>query len=290
MDEAAKSESIGFWPLTMDIVFKLIFGVEKSLAILMDFLRSVLDQPAEEFEAIELVDPHLWQEHPEDKLGILDIKVKTKKSEPINVETQVLHKSNFAKRVSFYQAKMIAEQVGKGDDYKKIQKVVSIIITDYKMFPDDGHYYSRFTMYDPAKGRQFSEMQEIHVLELPKLPETKDGTDRWAWSKFLKAENMEELKMIAEMYPATEIKQAVARYAEMMQDEKTRKLIEARQIYEIDRREEREDARKKGEAIGEVRGQEKERLEIAKKALADGLSVEVISSFTGLDIETIRKL
>ncbi|MCL1991339.1 MAG: Rpn family recombination-promoting nuclease/putative transposase [Spirochaetes bacterium] len=164
MDNAAESEITVFWSPTIDIVFKLIFGDVKSVAILISFLKAVLDLPEEEFEAIEIVDPHLLREHLDDKLGILDVKVKTKKGVTINIEIQVQPKDDFPKRVSFYQAKMITEQMGKGGDYGDIQKVVSIIITDYKLFPDDGQYHSRFTMYDPASGRQFSETQEIHVL------------------------------------------------------------------------------------------------------------------------------
>ncbi|MCL1991891.1 MAG: Rpn family recombination-promoting nuclease/putative transposase [Spirochaetes bacterium] len=293
-NEAEECKITVFLSPTIDLLFKLIFGDAKSVAILIGFLKAVLGLPAEEFESIEIVNPHLLQEHLDDKLGILDLKVKTKKGLTINVEIQVQPRSNFAKRVSFYQAKMIGEQMGKGSDYSGIQKVVSIIIVDYKLFPDEGHYHSRFTMYDPKNGRQFSETQEIHVLELPKLPETEDGTERWGWGKFFKAKSMEELEMTAEMFPATEIKQAVARYAELTQDQKTRMLIEARQIYEIDRREERDFARREGEAIGEARGRlegEARAMEAAaRKALAGGLSPEAISSFTGLDIETIRRL
>jgi len=88
--------------------------------------------------------------------------------------------------------------------------------------------------------------------------------------------------MIAEKYPATEIKQATARLAELTQDQRTRMLLEARQIYEVDRRQERAFARREG--------REEAMEAAARKALADGLSAEAISSFTGLDIETIRKL
>jgi len=168
----------------------------------------------------------------------------------VSIEIQMQPKSDFAKRVSFYQAKMITEQVSKGSEYSDIQKVVSIIIADYKMFPDDGHYHSRFTMYDPANGREFSEVQEIHVLELPKLPEKDDGTELWAWAKFFTLISRKEFDMLAEMYPATEIKQAVAVLAELSEDERTRMLMEARQIYEVDKRMERDFVRREGRAEG----------------------------------------
>ncbi|MCL1994529.1 MAG: hypothetical protein FWG66_16415 [Spirochaetes bacterium] len=98
--------------------------------------------------------------------------------------------------------------------------------------------------------------------------------------------------------PAEQVKRSTAVYAELAQDEKTRKLIEARQIYEIDRREEREDARKEGrvegriegEAIGEARGLEKASLLIAKSLLLAGDSPEKVSQVTGLDVETVKNL
>jgi len=82
--------------------------------------------------------------------------------------------------------------------------------------------------------------------------------------------------------PAEQAKQPTAACVELAQDEKTRKLMEARRIYEVDRKQERDYARKEGRV--------EERLEIAKKLLLAGDSPEKISQVTGLDIEAVRKL
>ena len=50
------------------------------------------------------------------------------------------------------------------------------------------------------------------------------------------------------------------------------------------------EGREEGHAEGLIEGMAKDRLEIAKNALAKGLSVEMIHEITGLDIETIKKL
>jgi hypothetical protein len=42
-----------------DIVFKLIFGDQRNADVLAAFLQAVLDLPAEEYEKIAVVDPHL---------------------------------------------------------------------------------------------------------------------------------------------------------------------------------------------------------------------------------------
>ena len=48
--------------------------------------------------------------------------------------------------------------------------------------------------------------------------------------------------------------------------------------------------REEGIAKGREEGMAKDKLEVAKKALAKGLSVEMIHEITELDIETIRRL
>jgi len=70
----------------VDIVFKLLFGDERSIEILIDFLKAVLSLPDDEFEEVTIVDPHLLREYDGDKLGILDVKVKTRTKKVIDVE------------------------------------------------------------------------------------------------------------------------------------------------------------------------------------------------------------
>jgi hypothetical protein len=43
-------------------------------------------------------------------------------------------------------------------------------------------------------------LQEIVILELPKVPEENDGTALWPWLKFFKCQTMEEMNMLASRY------------------------------------------------------------------------------------------
>jgi len=170
-----------------DIIFKLLFGDEKSVEILTDFLKAVLDIPESDYEDVAIVDPHLLRQHKDDKLGILDVKVKTKSKKIIDIEIQVKPRPNLEKRVMLYLSKMVAEQVGAGIDYSKIQRAISIVITDYTLKPNNRKYHNRFTLADET-GEQFTDILEVNTLELSKLPETEDGTPLWEWMKFLKSE------------------------------------------------------------------------------------------------------
>jgi predicted transposase/invertase (TIGR01784 family) len=66
-----------------DIVFKRLMSDQR---LLVSFLQSALDLPPEDYAEVEIVDPRLLGERPEDKLGILDVKVKTAQGNIVDIE------------------------------------------------------------------------------------------------------------------------------------------------------------------------------------------------------------
>ena len=85
-------------------------------------------------------------------------------------------------RIVFYGSKLITEQLGSGGKYDEIQKVISIVITNEELVPDSPRYHHRFVFHDSEAGVTFSEIIEIHTLELVKLPEAADGTELYDWA------------------------------------------------------------------------------------------------------------
>jgi hypothetical protein len=75
-----------------------------------------------------------------------------------------------------------------------------ITIVDFVLIPESPHYHHRFTFYDSASAIEFTDLIEIHTLELPKLPETADNYV-WHWLRFLRAESKEDLDMVAQASP-----------------------------------------------------------------------------------------
>jgi len=268
----------------VDIIFKLLFGDERSIEILIDFLKAVLDLPDYEFEEVTIVDPHLLREYDGDKLGILDVKVKTRTKKVIDIEIQVKIKPHFIERVVFYQSKMITEQIGSGNDFSKIQRVISIIITDENIIGEyeggEGKYHHRIVPCDVETGYQFTDIKEINILELKKLPKIDDGSNLWAWMKFFNAESKEELDMLVAERPQMKIGKAVARLEELSQDERARMLFESRQMLEWDIR------------LGQEAAASKMQIEIATNLLRGGMPVIDVSSYTGMshnDVESLSK-
>ena len=123
-------------PVKSDYVFKLIFGDQRNVDILADFLKSVLDLPPEDYDHLIIADPHVKKESVEDKFGILDVKVQTKSGRIIHVEIQLLFVPEMRERSVYYQSKLVTEQISSGQDYSIIKKAVTILITDFTLITE----------------------------------------------------------------------------------------------------------------------------------------------------------
>jgi hypothetical protein len=55
---------------------------------------------------------------------------------------------SMAKRVAFSTGRNLSRQIGPGQDYTRIEKVVTIVIADYDMIDADKSYHHVFRLYD----------------------------------------------------------------------------------------------------------------------------------------------
>jgi predicted transposase/invertase (TIGR01784 family) len=112
---------------------------------------------------------------------------------------QILPTENIFERVCFYKSEMVVEQLGKGQNYDRIKKVINIVITDFIFIEstDAMRYHHCFRLYDPQDKTYFGDVEEIHALELPKLPAKSDNTAIWDWMKYIGVGTEEDLTMLA---------------------------------------------------------------------------------------------
>ena len=266
---------------TNDFVFKKVFG--ENLTVLEDFLKAVLDLPAEEYKGLTVVDPNLDREFVEDKLGVLDVKVNTSSGKVIDVEVQVKPQRSIWKRVLFYTAKMVVEQVKSGYQYDQIRRAISILIADFVMVKENDAYHNRFRLYDENTRARFHDSIEINVLELPKT-HAADGTPLGNWMRFFRATTEEDFMTVAQTSPAIDKAWGVIKV--LSGDERTRALAEAREKARMDLDSWLGDARYEGRQEGLREG----RFEVARNALREKLPVETVVKLTGLSVEDITRL
>jgi predicted transposase/invertase (TIGR01784 family) len=273
----------------LDFIFKLIFGDQRNIAILAAFLVAALDLPEEEFDYLTIVDPYLKREFEDDKMGILDVKVHTQSRMVINVEMQVKTTQELRKRVTLSTAKMLTEQIKRGETYSRLERVVSILICEGILIPEEQTYYNKYSIRNKRSGSEFTDLIEINVLELAKLPTMPDGSllakepdggRLYNWARFFKAKTREELVMVAEKDPA--IKQAAALVLELNEDEHIRRVAESREKWLMDQ------AARERQSYQE--GSLEAKQEIARNFKAMGIPTDKIATGTGLSVEAIAKL
>ena len=273
-------------PVKSDVVFRLFYADERNEEFLVGLLKSMLSLPEDDYHKIEIADPHLLREFDGDKLAIIDVKLYTKTRKIVHIEIQLKVTPKLRNRVILYDAKLIAEQIGSGNDYEVIKKVISIIIVDENLIEGSQKYHHRFTLYDADAKVEFSDLLEIHTLELRKLPEGADGTELYDWAKFIDAETEEELVVIEQRNPT--IKKAIVKLRELSADEEARSLYERREKARRDRAEEMRWAIEQGLQ----QGVQQEKIETANNAFQLGMCIDDIVKLTGLmrvDVERISK-
>jgi predicted transposase/invertase (TIGR01784 family) len=166
--------------------------------------------------------------------------------------------------------------------------VISIIIMDDILIPEDVDYYNEYGILNKKTGAAFSDLLTIAVMELPKLPEEPDGREIWRWGRFFKSRDEEELRMVAEKDAG--VGQAMAVLMELSEDERTRLLAESREKFLWDQWGREKHQYSMGLEAGREEGLEKGRRETAKRLKAMGLPVDQTAAATGLDPKVIEAL
>lgn len=142
---------------------------------------------------------------------------------------------------------------------------------------EDEECYRRISFCDVKTGKEYTDLMEMHILELPKLPpEQKSETDLMQWMRFLNGKRREDFEKMAKKNSCFE--EAYKELDKLSADEKKRLEYEARQKAIRDR-----DILIK---TGENRG----RKEIILSMIEAGLPLEQIAEITKETLETIQEL
>ena len=244
-----------------------------------DFLKCILNISNEEFEDLEFIDTHSRRGSILGGEYILDIKVRTK-SYIVDVEMQVKRSPVMTQRIVLYLANMIKDQDLSSVNYSNMKKTVSIMIASDHNINDDDRYFHRYNLRDEKDNSLFTDLIEVDILELKKLPDKYDGSPLWDWLAFIKTNNEETMKMLSEKNP--EIEKAYDTLLDISSDEGERHASQQREMY---LQNEAAINREKFEL-----GKQQRNIEIAKSLLSTNMSVEFISEHTGLSLEEIKRL
>lgn len=210
---------------TVDFCFKELMQNEK---VRKGMIAAILGIRSEEVEEAVLMPTILRKEYEDDKYGVLDVLVKLRDGTRMDFEMQLVYFEFWENRTLYYLSKMYTDQIKEGEDYDVLKKCIQVSIFDHVYFEADDRCYRRITFRDDELKEEYTDLMEIHILELPKLPqEEKDETDLMQWMRFLGGKRREDFEKMAEKNP--EMKEAYEMLDRMSADERKRLEYEERQ-------------------------------------------------------------
>ena len=282
MEQQKQNKKIRRYPPKMDIIFQAIFGEVGSENITKDFLEKILKRKIEKISLDK--NPILRRELKDDKLGVLDIVTELDGKEKCNIEMQLIDKNNIIERMLYYWSKMYTRQIKAGDDYKKLEKTIVILIADFNIKGlEEVEYHSTWKIIETNSVKKLilTDKFELDIIELSKIKGRENEKDQLLdWLVFL--ENPESERVTRKMEENKNLKEAVEKLDRISEDEKMQRIIELR-----------EKAIRDEHAIyakGVDDGIEKGIMKIAKSMLKKGMNVSDIIEITGLTKEEIEKL
>ena len=158
-----------------------------------------------------------------------------------------------------------------------MKKCVQISILNFKHFEKDDRCYRKIIFCDTKTGEQYTDLMEIHILELCKLPqEEQNETEIIRWMRFLGAKSRKEFEKMEEKDPY--MQEAYDMLEQMSADERKRLEYEAREKAIRDYNTQMYSARKQGIT------------DIITVMLKKGNTAETIASMTDVSLETVKEI
>jgi predicted transposase/invertase (TIGR01784 family) len=189
-----------------------------------------------------------------------------------------------------YWASMYSAKIDSGDPYKVLKPSISILITNFKLpqLREIEEYHTKWNLREAKHlEKVLTEDIEMHILEIPKIKETKIKEDELAlWLKFIENPISKEVQQSMEKKENKYLKQAMEELGYLSEDPDFKRLIEARAGFLRDQ----EAFEMAGREEGLQEGREETKKEIAKKFLKLDVEIEKIMQATGLTKEEIENL
>ena len=279
--------------IRFDWAIKRLLRQKANFGVLEGFLTVFLNEP---IKIVDILEREGNQQQANDKFNRVDIKAKNSKGEIIIVEIQNTSELYYLERVLYGVAKAITEHINLGNTYKEVKKVYSISILYFDLGKGSDYIYvgqnnfvglhsqdhliistkEKDTIVRKSPSEIFPTYILVRVNEFNKV--AKSPLEEWV--EYLKngvispdtqAPGLQEAREKLKYYSMSDAE----RYA---YDEHINAIMIQNDVLGNARLE------------GMEAGRTKEKNNIARKMLANGLSIEQIALITGLTEQEIKGL
>jgi len=266
--------------LKKDIMFKAFFSRKGNEEFLIDFLEALLKIEIEDIKIKEEVS--IEQLFEKEKGGRIDLQATLNDGIIVNIEMQFKNEHNIERRSDIYGAKTISRYFSKGEEYEDAKQVIMINILNYELFGFEEYISETVTVLDKHRDYKVQNIINTYFIELPKFRKNEVDMDKKInqWLSFIDNENRGRVEMAKEKNEV--IKKAEKVWEYLTGDEAIKRMEELEEKWESDWNSSMSWERQEGKEEGKI--------EIIKKLLKSGMSVEEISKITDIPKHKIEKL
>lgn len=274
-----------------DLTFKKIFGKHPDL--LMSLLNALLPlERDEQIQSIEYLQSELVPELYEHKNSIVDVLCQDIRGRKFCVEMQMEWTTSFKQRVLFNASKLYVTQAQKKEHYSDLQPVYSLNLVNDIFEPNVEEFIHNYKIVHDKHSEKIIEGLHFTFIELPKFTPHTMLEMRMAvlWLRFLTEIDANTKEVPSELLDNPEICKALEEVKITAFSEEELRAYD--KFWDTVRTEKslQHDSYQEGRAEGVVEGQNKEKLENAKRFLDMGLSPEQVAKGTQLPLEEVLKL
>ena len=176
--------ALGISP-TVGYAFKRLFGEPQHSRVLIHLLNSIFEHQFV-VDDVEIMTPILEKDFEDDKLSVLDLRVRDTRGRQYNLEMQTTITEGLSSRLVYYLASMYSAQLGEAESYNRLAPAISICFLDRVYFREVLSFHTRFQLCSLEHQQVFTD-QLVHLLELPKyrgtatdLPQAR-SVEKWAY-------------------------------------------------------------------------------------------------------------
>ncbi|MCC9601573.1 Rpn family recombination-promoting nuclease/putative transposase [Stieleria sp. JC731] len=267
----------------VDFACKLLLGSPDHPAITIHFLNAVLGGEPK-IAQVQIRNPIAGKRFDEDKLSILDILATDDHGRLIDIEIQTTLPAGLSRRLTYYAASQLIEQLGEGDSYRDLRPSIGICILDAMLFRDSVSLHLDFQLRSRT-GERLTDCLQIHLLELPKyVPEADNDVPSdpiRQWMHFFRFAGTSTLDELHRTLPDPVFFEAIGVLEMIAKNPEERRFYEARLKMQRDEEARLVAAEERGEAIGEARG------EARGEAIG---RVRVLQSLVGVGESSVEQL
>ena len=274
----AESEKV--YSFLNDFLFKLVFGKKSHEHLTIRLLNSLLQlDKNNEIKELEFLNPFNEKDYKDDKISIVDTRVKDASGKFYNIEMQARKEKSFTKRFAYYIAKMYSNQLDNNEKYDSLNPAIGIALLGFNLYENSKEIDEVFTFKNKNSEILLLDIMQMHFINLSK-PINKplsEMTRFEKWVNFLynsKKYAKPGTKLPSEYESEEYMKEAIDYAQKANSDRNLREIMRDRERFLIDQRLDR------AESYQEGRFDEKS--DMIKAMLSNGATKETILKLTGI--------